>query len=156
MDPMLINIDDTQRAPGRRFNTREFWRLVAMAKPYRRYLVVGLLCTVFFAGLQTAGIGGAFPVFQILLEEEGLHGWVDRTVAGHRVDITLAPVTSEDRIHIVKAPADGTGYSAGLRVGDELRDESGRPIRVLLAELAEGKTIPARVNDRTLSLQPHD
>lgn len=155
MDPMLINVDDTQRAKGRGFNTREFWRLVAMAKPYRRYLVVGLLCTVLFAGLQTAGVGGAFPVFQVLLEDEGLHGWVDRTVVSHRLDITLAPITSDDRIHVIKAPADGLGAAAGLRVGDELHDPQDRPIKALLAELADGKAVAVGVGDRTLTLQPH-
>lgn len=156
MDPRLINIDDTQRAPGRRFNTREFWRLVAMAKPYRRYLVVGLLCTVFFAGLQTTGIGGAFPVFQILLEEEGLHGWVDRIVAGERLDTGFAPVTNEGLVRVIKVSPDGAGHAAGLRVGDELRDPQGRSIKIVLAELAEGKPVSATAADRPMTLTPHE
>jgi len=153
---MLINVDDSQRAQGKGFNTREFWRLVAMAKPYRRSLIVGLICTVFFAGLQTAGIGGAFPVFQILLEEEGLHGWVDRTVAGHRLDVGLAPVVEDAVVRVIKVSSGGVGAAAELHVGDEIRDASLRPIKAWLADVASGKSAAARVGDREITIAPHE
>lgn len=156
MDPMLINVDDSQRAPGRNFNTRDFWRLVAMAKPYRRYLALGLLCTVLFAGLQTAGIGGAFPVFQILLEEEGLHGWVDRTVAGHRVDAGFAPIVEDGLVRVIKVSPDGVAHAAGIKIGDELRAADGTSIKPQLADLAAGKSVELLVDAKSIALAPHE
>ena len=52
MDPLLLSADDRQRAPKSGFRAREFWRLLALTRPYRRSLILGLLATVAFAGLH--------------------------------------------------------------------------------------------------------
>lgn len=155
MDLMLINGDDSQRAKGKGFHTREFWRLVAMAKPYRWALAAGLICTVLFAGLQSASIGGAFPVFQVLLEEEGLHGWVDRTVAGHRLDAGFSAEAAGGASRVIKVAPDGVAAQAGLRPGDEVRDPAGRSIKAWFADAAEGRLVVAKVDQGELPLNPH-
>jgi len=137
MDPLLLSADDSQRAPPARFRSREFWRLVALTRPYRRALVAGLFATIAFAGLHTVGISGAFPVFQVLLEEEGLHGWLNRTIAGQRLDCRFGPVTDREFVRILKTAEESPLYAAGVRAGDDLRDAQGRPVRELLRELAE-------------------
>ena len=137
MDPLLIAADDSQRAPQGRFRRREFWRLVALTRPYRRSLILGLVATIAFAGLHTVGISGAFPVFQVLLEEEGLHVWLNRAMAGHRLNAEFGPVTDADFVHVFKVHKDGPAYSSGVRAGDDLRDARGRPVQELLQELAE-------------------
>src|SRR3990172_8570745 len=106
MDPLLLSADDSQRAPPARFRSREFWRLVALTRPYRRSLIAGLVATIAFAGLHTVGISGAFPVFQVLLEEEGLHGWLNRAIAGHRLDCRFGPVTDPEFVRILKTSED--------------------------------------------------
>lgn len=136
MDPLLLSADDRQRAPKSGFRTREFWRLVALIKPYRRSLIAGLVATIAFAGLHTVGISGAFPVFQVMLEEEGLHGWLNRTVAGHRLQAEFAARTDSDFVRVLKVHSEGAADAAGMRPGDEIRDPQHRPIVELLQELA--------------------
>lgn len=139
MDPFLVSADDRHRAPQSGFRTREFWRLVALTKPYRRFLIAGLAATFAYAGLHTVGISGAFPVFQVLLEEEGLHGWLDRTIAGHRLQAVFAAPTDADSVRVLKVHKEGPADAAGLRPGDELRDPQHRPIAELLQELARSE-----------------
>jgi len=140
MDPLLISADDSQRAPQAQFRRREFWRLVALIKPYRRSLFVGLAATIAYAGLHTVGISGAFPVFQVLLEEEGLQNWLHRTIAGHRLEVDFALPTDVEYVRIVKVHKGGPGFVAGVRPGDELHDRADRSIRLLLQDLAQSET----------------
>ena len=152
MDPHLLSADDRQRAPQSGFRSREFWRLLALTRPYRRGLIAGLLATVTFAGLHTVGISGAFPVFHVLLEEEGLHGWLDRTIAGHRLEVEFAPLTDADFVRVLKVHKDGPAYAAGVRPGDELREPRGRPVKELLEELTRteaGLAVTASVGSPT-------
>jgi subfamily B ATP-binding cassette protein MsbA len=154
MDPLLISADDRQRAPQSGFRAREFWRLLTLTRPYRRSLIVGLLATVAFAGLHTVGISGAFPVFQILLEEEGLHGWLNRTIAGHRLRVEFAAPTDADFVRVLKVHKESPAYAEGARPGDELRDGGGRPITDVLQELASmdgGRPVAALVGSATAS-----
>ncbi len=162
MDPLLISANDRHRAPKSGFRTREFWRLVALVKPYRRSLIGGLVATIAFAGLHTVGISGAFPVFQVMLEEEGLHGWLNRSIAGHRLGVEFAAPTDADFVRVMKVHKDGQGYAAGLRPGDELRDPQNRPIQELLRELAQvdaGVPVAALVGGagtaRAVEFRPH-
>jgi ABC-type multidrug transport system fused ATPase/permease subunit len=136
MDPLLITADDRQRAPSS-WRGRDFWRLVRWTRPYRQHLILGLCCTVVFAGLHTVGIGGAFPVFQVLLEEEGLQGWADRAIAGKRLGVEFTPLTDDYIAHLVRVPRDTNARESGLRPGDQLRDPRGRPIRVWLADVVQ-------------------
>ncbi len=137
MDPHIVSPDDSQRAPPARFRSREFWRLVALTRPYRWSLIAGLVATIAFAGLHTVGISGAFPVFQVLLEKEDLHGWLNRAIAAHRLDVDFAPVTDADFVRFLKIPHDSPLLVAGVRAGDDLRDARDRPVQELLRELAE-------------------
>lgn len=118
IDPLLISANEDHRAPGRKFRKREFLRIVAYVRPYRRSLILGLVCTIGFAALHTLSIGGVFPVFQILLEEEGLHGWVNRTVAGHRLGLSLAPLDSAEFVRILKVREHTSAHQQGVRGGD--------------------------------------
>ncbi len=163
MDAVLITADDRHRAPKSGFKTRDFWRLVAFTRPYRARLAAGLLCTFAFAALHTVGIGGAFPVFQVLLEEEGLQGWIHRKVAGDRLDVEFATPADAESIRLVRVSRAGVGHAAGLRPGDELRDPQTRPIKDWLADVASaqaGGEIPALVvsleGRRTVQLSGHE
>jgi ABC-type multidrug transport system fused ATPase/permease subunit len=108
------------------------------------------------------GISGAFPVFQVLLEEEGLHGWLNRAIAGHRLDSKFGPVTDSEFVRILKTTEDSRLHAAGVRAGDDLRDARGRPVQELLHELAEvdaGSPVNALVGEaaapRVVELRPH-
>ena len=114
MDPLLIDADDQKRAGGKRFQWREFRRIAALAWPYRGKLALGMVLAVTFVALNTASIAGVFPVLKILLEREGLNGWVDRTLAGERLGVYFAPPAEEaDRLRVVSVKSDGPLAQAG-------------------------------------------
>ena len=139
MQVELINADDSQRAAGG-FNPREFRRVLGLVWPYRRMLLLGLIATVVFAALHTASIGGAFPVFKIMLEDEGLHGWSDRTIAGGRLDVSFAPADHDGTVlRLLDVAKEGAGGQAGLVRFDEVQAADGRTAQVLLRDLAQAK-----------------
>ncbi len=67
MNPKLISVDAKASTPKARFRPRELGRLISLTCRYRKTLVLGLLATVAFACLHTVSVGGAFPVFKLLL-----------------------------------------------------------------------------------------
>ena len=106
------------------------------------------MATIAFAGLHTVSIGGAFPVFKILLEEEGLHGWVNRIVAGDRLCVEFAPGEDVQTVRLAKVYADSRLHDAGLRANDHVGDAQGSDAAKLLGMLASlptGESFPAIV-----------
>lgn len=136
INPLLITADEENRAPKGAFRRREFFRIVALTKPYRRTLIIGLVFSILFAALHTLSIGGAFPVFQILLEDEGLHGWINRSVAGNRLGIDFAPLNSTDSARVMKVHKQTPAEAAGIRVGDEFLAPTGNDIKDELGLIA--------------------
>lgn len=120
MDPTLTSMDAHDEKPKERVKARQLLWLLSLVLRYRATILLGLLSTVLFAGLHTIGIGAAFPVFKILLEEEGLRGWVDRTVAGQRIGATFAPPSEPDSVRVVKVSTDSDLHRQGVRAGDDL------------------------------------
>ncbi len=144
----LIVADEEKRAHGKSFRFREFGRIVSLTRPYAARLVVGLLVTIGFAALHTVGIATAFPVFQLLLEQEGLHGWTARTVSGSRLGVEFAPPADENVIRMVRVHAPSDLFQAGARPADEIADMDGGSIRDLLEGIADapnGSDIRLRV-----------
>jgi len=149
MEAAIISADDRQRAPDAGFRLFEFRRIVRLTWPYRRSLILGLVATVLFAGLHTAGISGAFPVFQILLEEEGLHGWSDRVLAGHRLGVDFAPLVDGAPLRVVRVHKDGALQEAGVQVGDEITHlESTAPLDVFQKTIEATGSITLRAGLR--------
>ncbi|MFQ5414336.1 MAG: ABC transporter ATP-binding protein [Phycisphaerae bacterium] len=139
MDPQLIDADERNRAPARGFHLREVARAAALTRPFKGTLAAGLIATVLFAGLHTVSIAGAFPVLKILLEHEGLRGWVERTMAGRRVGATFGPIEAADaaKIQVTDLRAHGPLHDQGVHRFDVIWDAQGRTARELLHELAE-------------------
>ncbi len=97
MNPRLLSANTPNpRRRDKTFHGHEFMRILVLVRPFWKLLMLGLLATVAFASLHTISISAAFPVFKILLEEEGLKGWVDRTIAGGRLGLQFAPLTDRD------------------------------------------------------------
>ncbi len=127
----------TVKIPNTLFHERDFGRIVALSCRYRGTLLLGVLCTMLYAWLHTVSLGGAFPLFKILLEEEGLRGWADRTVAGQRLGVAFAPPpTSAAWVGLLSVDQDSELFQAGLRVGDRVRAPQRRLAAELLHDLA--------------------
>lgn len=130
---------------GKRASVRSpaFLRVVRMVLPHRRLLITGISASVVYALLHSVSILGALPILKTLLEEEGLHGWVDRAVAGMHIGATLTVrEASLDRPQalIVQGVDESLNVTQpGFSIGDEitaLNSEQLAP-RLLLVRLAE-------------------
>ncbi|MFQ5462282.1 MAG: ABC transporter ATP-binding protein [Phycisphaerae bacterium] len=135
MNPKLISADMKKgKDASKTLRIRDLARVLALAAPYKHKLALGLLLTVVFAGFHTLSIAGAFPVFKILLEEEGITGWADRTIAGACLGVTFAPLTSGDELRVVQASGTASAPSAlqagdillGCKIGDDAEIRGGR------------------------------
>lgn len=167
MHPTVSKIGAISATPDSHSSQGDFWRVVARCLRYPRSLIVGLLATVGFACLHTVTIGAAFPVFKILLEEEGLVGWSDRTFAGARVDVHFAPLSTEDVIRVVHVDKSSGAFAAGVRDLDSISDTQGRSLSELLHRLATvqdgesirvrliGTSLDANSQPREIELKPH-
>lgn len=161
MNPTLIAVEAKANTPQARFRGRELVRLISLTCRYRVTLGLGLLATVVFAGLHTVSIGAAFPVFKLLLEEEGLHDWADRTIAGGRLGIEFAIPTPDEKLRLLSVGSDSPLYAEGLRAGDRIwNPEGGNAVQLLRdlagAETGEGITVltDSGARSRTVALSP--
>ncbi len=136
MNPTLIAVEAKVNTPKARFRGRELVRLISLTCRYRVTLALGLLATVVFACLHTVSIGAAFPVFKLLLEEEGLHDWADRTIAGGRLGIEFAIPAPDEKLRLLSVGSDSPLYAEGLRSGDRIWNTEGGDAVQLLRDLA--------------------
>ena len=114
MSKAQVTIDQKPERGKERFRASEFKRIVALTWQFKRVLITGLVCTVVYACLHTGSIGAAFPIFKILLEEEGLKGWVNRTVAERRIGVETAPPGDGSQLLLLKVSSDSALYAAPL------------------------------------------
>jgi len=140
------------------FRVKHFKRIVRLVCRNRGLLALGMLSTVVFACLHTISIGAAFPVFRILLEEEGLHSWVNRTVASQRLDMSIGVPTEDGSARITKIDSKSRTYAKGLRVGSLITDVQNRHVSELFRELAHGAvgstvTVQTSLDSRTTEVQ---
>ncbi len=139
MIPQLMGVDAQDPPPDRRFRRREFRSILALAWPYRAKLAAGFVCTVIYALCHTASIGGAFPIFKMLLEPEGLSGWVNRSIAGDRLGVDFAQPTDQETTLVSKVHGTSTASADGLNRLDVVADPDGHPLTQLFAKLARAE-----------------
>ncbi len=147
MNPKLMSVDAKAKTPPPRLHARQLWRIVALAFHHRTILILGILATVGFACLHTFSIGAAFPVFKLLLEEEGLQRWADRTVAGERIGVAFLPASDEPAIRVLSVDTESSLHEQGVRGADRLFDVEGRPCSEFFHAVAQaeaGKTFSLR------------
>lgn len=119
MDPVLLSVESKDRAPSEPLRARQLLRLLRLIAPYRKWMVAGLLFTTVFAGAHTIGIAGVFPVFKVLLESEGIHGWTERILAGDRLGAELArPSPGAAAVRVIDVSAAEELALAGVQRDD--------------------------------------
>ena len=153
MDLSRIDAADELRAPDRGFRLREFRRLVGLTRPFTRQLLAGIGLALVFAALHTVSIAGVFPVLRILLEREGLHGWIDRTLAEDRLGAELdRTANASGSLRILRLKANGALARAGVEADARLGLPAGESMATGLAEIARAAesaevTLTVRVPD---------
>jgi subfamily B ATP-binding cassette protein MsbA len=136
MDPYLIDADDQQRARSRSFHWRELKRLVKLTWPFRRTLFVGFAFALVFVILHTVSIAGVFPILKVLLDQEGITGWLDRTAAGMRVDAEFSQVEEDGAIRVLHSGKTGALADSGIEAFDTLTFADAAAARDWLTRIA--------------------
>lgn len=148
MTPDLLTADRPPSGRDGSFKWSELKRLCGLLWPERRTLLIGTLLTIVFAGLNTGGLAGVFPLIKVLLEKEGLHAWVQRWAAGQRLGVEFGEPGDSGSVRVLRTH---NGWEAGgslLHEGDEITDGHGRSAQAILRELAvssEGTEVLLRV-----------
>ncbi|HNO76879.1 MAG TPA: ABC transporter ATP-binding protein [Phycisphaerae bacterium] len=96
MQTELISADDKNRAKKSSIRTPHFRRMLRLVWPHRRLVFIGLIASIIYGFLNSAGIVSVLPVLKVMLSDEGLHGWVDRSVAEDRLGMDLDIRTNFD------------------------------------------------------------
>ncbi len=76
--------------------------MLRLVWPHRRLVTIGLIASIIYGFLNSAGIVSVLPVLKVMLSDEGLHGWVDRSVAEKRLGVDLDIRTQPDGTDTVK------------------------------------------------------
>ncbi|MCH7526206.1 MAG: ABC transporter ATP-binding protein, partial [Planctomycetes bacterium] len=127
MNPQIITVDTgnpVESAPVRR---GVIMRMVRTVLPHRKFLIIGIIASVAYAALHSVSLLGALPVLKVLLEDEGLHGWVDRVIGGMRIEADLivrqdsADGEATSGLFIQNLSKDSALYQQGARALDEIR-----------------------------------
>ncbi|GJM25464.1 MAG: hypothetical protein DHS20C16_18790 [Phycisphaerae bacterium] len=102
MQTELISADDKNRAKRSSIRTPHFRRMLRLVWPHRRLVLIGLVASIVYGFLNSAGIVSVLPVLKVMLSDEGLHGWVDRSVAENRLGVELDVRRQIDGIDTLK------------------------------------------------------
>jgi len=118
-----MSSSDRPARPKRDKSLSAFWRACGYLFPYRWMVVTSIVCA-FFVGIATAGgITTLLPIMRVLLNGDTLASWADRTVANHRLKVTLGDDQTELRLLKVDSDLDDTANvfgRAGLKAGDAI------------------------------------
>lgn len=147
MNPKIISVNAKASAPKAQFSIKDLWRLIGLCCHRRGLLAAGLLFTVLFACLHTVSVGAAFPVFKILLEDEGARGWTGRYFAGQRLGLTFAPLTDRDYVVVGQVKGRDGVDAPDVRIGDAITTVDGTAPLALLEEVTHADAgTPIEVN----------
>ena len=89
------------KTPKGSIRSPQFRRMVSYVWPHRKYMAIGFAAALVAAVLNAVSLGAIAPVLNILIQEHGLHGWLDRCVAEQR--------TGVDNLDLVLIPDEETG-----------------------------------------------
>jgi ATP-binding cassette, subfamily B, bacterial MsbA len=128
----------------RRKNT-EFWRACRYLGPYRRIVIVSIVCAFFVGGITAAGLGAMLPILQVLLNNQTLQGYVDRQIVNQRLGVVL----DDQKTVVSKVKDESVAAAAGVKVGDDLS-----PLDPLTDPRAVMRTLATAHGPVTLALPP--
>ncbi len=90
---------------------RNFWRASRFLWPYRRTVIVSILCAVFVGAATTGGIAAFTPIMKVLLNNQTVSEWANSQIVAKRLGVSFADETAEVRVARVEdhSPADRAG-----------------------------------------------
>ncbi len=118
-----------------------FRRVLGYVKPQYKMVLLSIFCALVGAMLLSFSFVAMLPLMKVLINEEGLHGWVNRGIVKHRSGINFEPlyvpddfkklsgqpIHQQEKLEIKSVKFKSVGYKAGFREGDVIKSETGGP-----------------------------
>jgi len=136
----------------KRKRNADFWRACRYLAPYRRLMIISIVCAFFVGGAFTSSLVTVLPIIRVLINNDTVPDWLDRQIADHRLGVTLS--TDPDQPRILSMEPHGAAATSGFREGDALTaqrtDARGEPSA--LAGLADSGVMVIASAKRTDSV----
>ena len=116
-----MKIAQEQVVPDTQAGKSHLRRMMRLVWPHRGYLFVGIVSATIMGVCYSGSIGGILPALKIIFEDEGLHGWVDRTLVEQQFDAELDTYDAQ-RDQLLAYDADGLVVVRKLRPESPLND----------------------------------
>ena len=98
-----------------------FKRVLQYVKIQYRAVLLSVIFAILAAMLLSFSLAAMLPLMKVMIGEEGLHGWVNRTIIKHRSGITFTAAPLAEYIN--KAAEDNLTTGVKLRI-DGIKDDS--------------------------------
>ena len=140
-------------------NNRYFWRACGYLYPYRRLVLISIVCAIFVSGAFAGGLGTLMPMMRVFLNGDTVINWAQREIVQLRLGVSFAD--QNDRLQVLRVEP-GPAATAGMHEADliALLDSETGPAGVArtLTSLSDPNlhSIVVRAGDRdvTLALPP--
>lgn len=132
-----------------------FLRAARFAWPYRRRMLISVLCAVFVGATGTIGLSMLLPIMQVLLAEDTIPQYVDRSLAERRLGATLAD--EPNGLRILRVSPAGPAAAAKLTPGTILPHPASQladPATSTLQPATDPAGAAAGGTDGTITLRP--
>jgi ABC-type multidrug transport system fused ATPase/permease subunit len=115
-----------------------FLRVMRYARPYLKYLIPGLICTVIVAMVISVNILAILPTVQLIADKQGIPAWVCQYVTEKRLGLALADADSRQPAHVLKVINPDDSALKGLQLGDTITRLNGEKLdsQALVGKLA--------------------
>lgn len=116
-----------------------FLRAGRYVYPYRKLMVISIVAAFFVGATGTVGLTMLLPIMRVLLNEDTVAHYVDRSLAEKRLGVVLDE-NAKDVVRVIKVNPASPAEKAGIKAGDELNwAKSDTPD---LARLADARVTP--------------
>jgi len=124
-------------------SNKHFWRAIWFLWPYRKYVLVSIVCAVFVSGAFAGGLGTMLPIMRVFLNGDSVQSWVDRTIAQRRLGVTFADRI--DELQIIRIQSGSAADASGLKDHDILSIPQSGAMQAL-HQLADSSNTEIHVN----------
>src|SRR3954467_9558489 len=77
------------RRPRRK--NAEFWRACRFLAPYRRIVIISIVCAFAVGFITTVGITAMLPILRLLINGDTIQTWVDKQISAGHPDLAHLP-----------------------------------------------------------------
>ena len=82
---------DVSAEPRKRRKNTEFWRACRFLAPYRRIVIISIVCAFGVGFITTVGLSAMLPILQVLLKNQTIPAYVDQQLIAAKWDLAHLP-----------------------------------------------------------------